>query len=528
MSSTIESLWRGYHTMRIHGISLAGAICASVVFAGGALAADTSPRDAQIDALQQQVKALLQQQQEQQAREAQQQQQLRDLQQQLQTLAVQVKSPPAPSAAANGTAAAPVPTPRLAMSPNNRPTIASADGQNSIGLSSILNLDAGGYSYTPHSSATTPQSLQNGVNARRARIGVNGVFLGDWVYDLQYDFGNYDDALTDTSAPKSGVKSAFVTYKGLKPVSVDFGYLSVPFTLDQATANVDYMFMEHPIPQALAIAVVGGDSRSAVGLRASDDRGWIGAYVTGPKAGTSHTTSEQLGGTLRGAYQVVQTPEATLHLGADAARMFKSPGTHSVNLSIEPELSIDPTAAYGLTLGNAANPLTSAGVYGVEAAGGYRSLFFQGEYFLMTFDRTGLPRAVFNGGYLQTSWTMTGEHRPYNPDSGAYGRITPASPLSMANGGYGAWELAARVSTMDLRDHFVAGAQNTTAAVDGGTALMYTLGLNWYPNNNLMFRLNYLHGGIGNLYSGITAKPSTQKDSGSDLDALALRAQVTF
>ena len=64
--------------------------------------------------------------------------------------------------------------------PNNRPTICTADEQNCIALTSRLNFDAGGYDYRPNTANTNPQRLDDGVNARRARIGVLGKFLGDW------------------------------------------------------------------------------------------------------------------------------------------------------------------------------------------------------------------------------------------------------------------------------------------------------------------------------------------------------------
>lgn len=509
------------------------AIGAITLSAGQASAADRPPAvDQQIDALQQQIR-------QQQERLAQQQKQLDAQQQQLQELLAHVAQSDAQNKQAHadaGAAAAPtaVPAPqpepsaKLSLSASNRPTFTSADGRNSIGLSTILNFDVGAYGYRPNSPATSPQSLESGVNARRARIGVNGTFLGDWKYDLQYDFGNYDDALTDTNAPKSGVKSAFISYTGVKSAVIDLGYLSVPYTLDQATANVDYMFLEHPIPQALAIAVAGGDSRSAFGVRSFDDRYWIGGYLTGAKAGTSHTTGEQVGSTVRATYQVASTENSSLHFGGDVSRLLRAPGSHTLNFTIEPEISIDPTATYGVTLGSAANPLQSASVYSLETAGGYDSLFFQGEYFFYHFDRRGLAAADFNGGYLQGSWTLTGEHRAYNQDSGAYGRIYPDHPLSLKEGGAGAWEIAARLSQTNLNDHFVRGTQNGLAAVDGGNEVTTTLGLNWYPNNNIMFRVNYEHGVFGDLSSNITSKPSSQKDSGAHLNAVAARAQVTF
>ena len=72
--------------------------------------------------------------------------------------------------------------------PNNRPTICTADEQNCIALTSRLDFDAGGYVYRPNTANTKPQRLDDGVNARRARIGVLGKFLGDWNYVLFYDF----------------------------------------------------------------------------------------------------------------------------------------------------------------------------------------------------------------------------------------------------------------------------------------------------------------------------------------------------
>ena len=54
---------------------------------------------------------------------------------------------------------------------NNRPTICTADEQNCIAITGRLHFDGGGYDYHPSTAATVPQRLDNGVNARRARIG---------------------------------------------------------------------------------------------------------------------------------------------------------------------------------------------------------------------------------------------------------------------------------------------------------------------------------------------------------------------
>ena len=98
--------------------------------------------------------------------------------------------------------------------PNNRPTICTIDEQNCISITSRLHLDAGGYNYRPNTAATSPQKLDDGINARRARIGVVGKFLGDWNYALIYDFGGSSDgfASTGSTGAAAGVGGASVGF----------------------------------------------------------------------------------------------------------------------------------------------------------------------------------------------------------------------------------------------------------------------------------------------------------------------------
>src|SRR6516164_10610360 len=99
--------------------------------------------------------------------------------------------------------------------PNNRPTICTVDQQNCISLTSRIHFDGGGYDYRPNATATAPQGLDDGVNLRRARIGVLGKFFGDWNYALIYDFGGSSDGFGGTAAGSlpgggvSGVENAY-------------------------------------------------------------------------------------------------------------------------------------------------------------------------------------------------------------------------------------------------------------------------------------------------------------------------------
>jgi phosphate-selective porin OprO/OprP len=87
--------------------------------------------------------------------------------------------PATPATAAMGKVTPVAPTANVTMSPGNRPSICTPDQLNCIALTSRLHLDVGGYNYQPATTKTSPQELDDGINARRARIGVIGKFMGD-------------------------------------------------------------------------------------------------------------------------------------------------------------------------------------------------------------------------------------------------------------------------------------------------------------------------------------------------------------
>ncbi|MBV9826756.1 MAG: porin [Alphaproteobacteria bacterium] len=434
----------------------------------------------------------------------------------------------------------PAPGPKVVQTAGNRFGLESADGRNSIYLTGRLHLDTGGYlDYHADSKYASVTDLNSGFNARRARLGVTGKFAGDWNYTLIYDFGGASDGLPPTTgAPVSGIESAFITYNGINkgafPIAFDLGYMDTPFTLEEATSSNDILFMERASIQAVASNIFANDFRSAAGVRSNDDRYWAGVYLTGPASGASHTTGEQYGAFGRATYQVLQTPEYSLHLGGDVGALLKPPGApRTITLSDRPELRIDPTAILSTgPLGTATNPVNGAQVYGVEAAAGWRNLFMQGEYYRIDLDRQGLSSVGFDGGYVEGSWTVSGEQRKYNPATGAYLGIVPDHPFEpwADNYGTGAWELVARYSTVDLNH----GAPSAVGAVGGGQQTVYTVGMNWYPNTNMRLMVDFLHGDIKKRFisaasndTGIAGTP-VGASVGGNFDALAMRAQFAF
>src|SRR6266700_761615 len=458
----------------------------------------------------------------------------------------------AKAAVANATAAYPVkgpiaPAEAVLTMPNNRPTFCTADNQNCVSLTSRVHFDAGGYDYRPNTAATAPQRLDDGVNLRRARIGVLGKFMGDWNYALIYDFGGSSDGFASTASvggaavsflpggALSGVENAYLSYTGIKPfggkLAIEGGIMDLAWTLDEASSSNDIPFMERASAGVIAQNIAAGDFRSTFGTRWYNDTFWAGAYVTGPTTGAIHSassvnpngTTEQYGVVARAAGQIVSGKDYSLHLGGDAEWLIQPPhnlvtGAQTLTLSDRPELRIDPTT---LISTGALAGVTAAQVYSAEVAGTLGSLYVQGEYYWYNVERKaipGLPDVKFQGGYAQAGYVLTGETRKYNPGSASYGGVNPAHPFSLDGGGWGAWEIAGRYSTMDLNDQLA-----TANGVAGGRQNVYTLALNWYVNRNVRFMFDYLHGDVRKQVS-----PTNFGETGAKFDAIAMRTQVAW
>ena len=503
---------------------LATAATGAVLLAAYPAAAQTSSINSQMQSLQQQIQQLQQQMQNLQGQVSASQAQAQKAQQDAAQAQAQLKQAQ-PAAGSNAV---------VTMSGGNRPSICSSDGQNCIGLTSRLHVDYGNYLGVHPQQSSGPHSLTDGTNIRRARIGVLGKFAGDWNYALIYDFGGS----TDTT-PGTGIENAYITYNGFNPVAIDLGYLDVPFTLDEATSSNDIMFMERAEIQNVVTNLAANDFRSAVGVRSNNDRYWGGVYFTGPQAGAQHTGSnmQQLGATARFTYQVLQGPNYSLHAGVDGEYVFNPRANGSSATSIadtlamsdRPELRVDPTSF----LNTGTIPSRNAGAYGAELAGGWNSLFFQGEYYQILVDQSGLsatapkPELSFDGGYAEASWTITGESRKYIPTTGAYSAIVPAHPFSLKHGGWGAFELAARYSYINLNSHAQTGVSPlVTGGVFGGRATGIAVGLNWYPITNLRFMLNYIHDDVNKIPQ--TTNEGGTTSGGVAINAIALRSQIAF
>ena len=390
---------------------------------------------------------------------------------------------------------------------------------------------------------------------------------------------NSSTSPTTSNTFLSGVENAFLTYNGfykhnnLFPVAFDFGIMDVPWTLEEATSSNDLMFLERSTAQVIATTFGGGDFRSALDVRSNNDRYWLGAFLTGPNSGGLHTagascntgtvavtpgtpcvTSAQMTGLgpqlaflARGAYQIVQEKDATFHVGFNYANQFAPRAGANIDailLADRPELRIDPTSF--LSTGNI--PASGGQVYGVEIAASYQNWFAQGEYYHYVVDtRAGVPTLPgnlqgghpgpalnFDGGYAQASYSIGGT-RHYDPTRGAYTGVIPEMPMVLGGPGWGALELATRFALVNLNSPYLTTATlgpafsapgvftGGTTSYGGGKQTSYGIGLNWYPNYNMKFMLDYEHVVVDNpqFFGGPNYR-------GATIDWIAARSQIVF
>jgi phosphate-selective porin OprO and OprP len=478
---------------------------------------------------------------------------------------------------------------------NGRLQFTSADGRFSAALRTLIQFDTG-YYMQEHPANLLPAAYGNnfssGSNFRRVYLDLQGRVFGDWSYNMNFDFGGSGG----TETP-GHIQSVYLEYDGAAPWAFRIGAYPPPSNLEDSTASGDTIFLERNSPSDLQRNIAGGDGRDAVSiiyaeptvygaLSFTGDKIQTGAKALAAAGATASPTFDQQEAVLgrlswlpisqdhahwligvNGTY-VIKLPESVAYGLPNLSNTPGATALNSFNFSDPPELTFDSN---GYTLANTgALNANHVSQWGVETAGNWKSLYGQAGYYGFEVDRSQVAYATttgtqivqpkadhFSGWYVQGTWLLTGEERLYNPGTGAFAPPLVDHPLNFHNGDWGAFELAARYSDLNLNDHVngtanvvipnASGAPAGTHTYDfydtvrGGDQRIVTLGLNWYPNTVVKFALNYefiqnsklQSGSSPNALTGVTtattgaAIPPTV-NGGQNLSAIAIRAQLAL
>ncbi len=460
---------------------------------------------------------------------------------------------PSPSTASNQ-------TPVTSTFANGEPGIATADGRFSLNLYALVQLDAADYlqagpgPITSDFRRTGPalgysssnidvahaRNLKSGDDFRRARFGFSGRAFGDFSYRILADFGG------------SGVENAgqlyeaWGEYTGLRPLRFRIGAFAPQQGLADQDSTAAQPFLERPASSDIARGFAAGDTRTAAQLFVAAPRILASVAVTGRTIGVINSAgtavNQTYGDQLAYVARVAGTPLAgddwRLHLGVHGQAITHpadttGPGNTLVNpatrftvgLSDQGELRVDGTKL--INTGNI--DAKRAYEVGAEAAFQWKSLLVQSEYDHFDITRVlALRDPKFNGWYVEGSWVLTGEPRKYNTGTAAFD--APPVRHALGHGGYGALEIAARYSQMNLNfDTGAAGSAPLADAVRGGEMKIWGAALNWYPNPYFRLAIEGQHVELGRLSPDATTYLTPiGAQIGQKYDTVAIRSQVGF
>ncbi|MBR1706301.1 MAG: hypothetical protein IJ721_05885 [Bacteroidales bacterium] len=375
--------------------------------------------------------------------------------------------------------------------------------------------------------------IGNGTSIRRARFAIKGQVDENWYGEFDMDLAN---GLVE-------LKDAIVRYTGIPNLDLQVGNFKENFSIQRNTTSRYLQFIERPmVCSALA------PSRH-LGFNAKYAKDWLwfsaGAFsqkIAGQEEWDNVADNNKDFGRNSGyslTTKVVFRPlykldNASLHIGA--AYSYRTTTT---------DLATGEWGTYRASCRNSTNinrkkyldtnnlpGFDHNNLWTVELAGHWNGLRYEGAYLAdnVRFKADAADPAAknFKGWYLQAGYLLFGGRQRYDANGGKYTKVERGRK-------WGDIELCGRYEFCDLND----------GAVFGGSAEAYTLGLNYYVNNNVKMQLNYQFNnndryanGKDKLYVGLDASGDPTRDytkvvtaagkAGVDYHMLSIRFEIDF
>ena len=404
------------------------------------------------------------------------------------------KAPPAPAAAA----------PAWNVKWDNGTKVESADGKYKLRFGGRIQLDGAVIEETDGLNEDLRDLDGNGqgdgVEFRRARLYFEGMLHDRLLFKAQYDFAGGEAAFKDV----------YMGLRELGPVDeLQVGQFKEPFLLDEMTSDDYITMMERPLNDAFfPDRNVGVMTRSTL----ADQRAvvQVATFIDTDDFGNAFTsfssTNWDVAARASGLPYWEEDGSRLVHVGLDYVHRFRG---QSASFSQRPESHLADRFVNTGTI-----PANGIDTWNVEAAAVFGPLALQSEYTNALVDADqGQSNADFWAAYGQVSYFLTGEHKVYEKEFGRFGRIKPNHNFDPGEGTWGAFELAARFSYLDLAD----------SGIHGGKLWDAQAGLNWYLFPNARVMLNYIH---ANLSDRVAGTPAFNVTGAGDI--VQTRFQVDF
>lgn len=427
-------------------------------------------------------------------------------------------------------------------------------------ITGFLQLDTAWYSQEP-ANRNTVGDAQDGTAFRRVRLAVQGKAAELTNYQLEVDFAN------------AGRPSFFDTYVEQEQLpffgTVRVGHFLQPFSVDAMSGFRNLPFLERSLP---FLAFVPFRRVGIMSSNSSDDQltnlsysvfrtgGFNNAPLGDDRFGTDFGDVGGYSFSTRATHMLLWDDNVGechfWHVGASydysvlGANDSPGSGTSGNAGSPRPFYQTRVLPEFGplgypensSTFGSAVNGTPSFldsgryqadhfNLFGLETVYQYGPLSIQAEWMGNWVESAGGP-VFYNGAYGEILYRLTGEYRTYDRKLATLKNPIPHEEFISYTGdnpgirGWGAWEVGARWSFVDLRNpdslngHYYNSATNTfntTSKAGNGQLNESTVGLTWFLNQHTKWQFNWIHAMLDNTAKG-----------NSHADLFVSRVQVDF
>jgi len=319
-------------------------------------------------------------------------------------------------------------------------------------------------------SAGDMEHVAGGVEVRRFFLYTTGRL--QWLHPILFKF-------------EMGVKDQrffldnfYLWFADLRVVgNVKLGIFTAPFSLAEVTSSDYRTFLEVAAPvDAFATGTKAGVgvSDGTADQRLTWSLGWFADAQRVDVGDLSGSLSRLVG---RVTWLPVRQEEdgrpRLLHLGLNVSQVTV---TDTLRYRASPESNQAPAL-----VDTGEIDARTAVPFGPEVAVELGPLTMQAEFLGSVVDTSALGTRFFGGGYVEASWLLTGESRPYDTATGKFGALVPKRPASLSPWSPGAWEAGLRYSHVDL----------DSGAVRGGRMDVVMTGLNWHWSRYVRWMIEY-------------------------------------
>lgn len=278
-----------------------------------------------------------------------------------------------------------------------------------------------------------------------------------WKAKLEIDLEQDED---DSDAWTAAISEAYLRY-GEDEFNITGGRVKEQFGLERLTSSESLTLIERAMATSaftpeehLGVTVAGRPNRRltwAVGLYQADE---------------GEDSKDRYAVTGRLTYTPWQRENQVLHLGLSGSTRDLAGEKYKIKERAEVHTAENIVTGSKITTDR-------LNLLGLETAWVHGAFSAQAEYFRAQLTAKNQEDVTYSGYYLQFSYFLTQESRPYK--NGSFDSIEP-------HGHWGAWEVVGRYSVLDA-----------VAQGEGNQAANLTAGLNYYLNQQTRIMVNYLH-----------------------------------